>query len=86
MADQVKVPRGISREQFLDQIRAGVFDAMHQLMTSGNGSPSDNFYGAIKDGVREALRATVTAAQLRSVISNSAPEPNAPATEGETKL
>jgi hypothetical protein len=73
MVEQVRVPKGISREQFLDQIRAGVFDAMHELMTSGSGSPGDNFYGAVRDGVREAVRATVTAGQLWPV-PDSAPE------------
>jgi hypothetical protein len=52
MADQVRVPKGISKEQFLDQIRAGVFDAVHELMTGGSGSPSDNFYGARGPGGR----------------------------------
>jgi len=81
---EMKIPRGVPRDQVLDQIRAGVFDAMHELMTSGSGSPSDNFYRAIQDGVREAVRATVTAGQLRPVIPESAPEPGA-APEGETK-
>ena len=41
MADQVTVfSRSIPRDEFLNQIRYGVFDAMHQLMTSGSGSPS----------------------------------------------
>ena len=82
MAD-VKIPKGVSKDQFLDMVRAGVHDAMRELMSAGSDSPSDNFYGAIKDGVREAVRAVVSSAQLRSVISDSAPEPNAPAAEGE---
>jgi len=47
--------------------------------------PSGAFYGAIRDGTREAMRAVVTAAQLRSVISDSASERNAPAAEGVPK-
>jgi hypothetical protein len=70
MAERIKLPRNVSKDEFLDQIRAGVFDAMHELMSTGSSSPGDNFYGAIKDGVREAVRATVTAGQLRP-----APEP-----------
>src|SRR5262249_20289865 len=76
MVEQVRVPKGISKEQFLDQIRAGVFDAMHELLTTGSGSPGDNFYAAVKDGVREAVRATVTAGNLR-LVPNSVSEPSA---------
>jgi hypothetical protein len=80
---EMKVPRGVSRDEVLNQIRAGVFDAMHELlMSGGSGSPGDNFFSAVRDGVREAVRATVTAGQLRLVTS--APEPNASAAEEET--
>jgi hypothetical protein len=81
MADQIgtiRTPKGVTKDEFLNQVRAGVFDAVHELMTSGSGSPSDNFYGAIKDGVREAVRATVTAGHLRPVPDSV---PGAPAPE-----
>ena len=81
---EVKIPRSISRDEFLNQIRAGVFDAMHQLMTSGTTNSSDTFYLAIKDGVREAVRATVTAERLR-LVPESVPEPGVAAAEGEAK-
>jgi len=81
---EMKVPRGVSRDEVLNQIRCGVHDAMHELMTTTSGSPSDNFYGAIRDGVREAVRATVTAGQLRPV-PDSATELGAPAAEEEPK-
>jgi hypothetical protein len=84
MVEQVRVPKGISKEQFLDQIRAGVFDAIHELMTTASGSPGDNFFSAVRDGVREAVRATVTAERLQ-LVPESAPEPGVAAAEGEAK-
>ena len=81
---EVKIPRSIPRDEFLNQIRAGVFDAMHQLMTSGTSTPHDDFYSAVRDGVREAARATMTASQLRPV-PDSAAEPGAPAAEEDPK-
>jgi regulator of protease activity HflC (stomatin/prohibitin superfamily) len=78
---EVKIPRGISRDEFLNQVRCGVFDAMRELMSTGTTNPSADFYGAIRDGTREAMRAVVSAGQLRSVISDSATERNAPAAE-----
>jgi hypothetical protein len=80
---EMKVPRGVSKHEVLDQIRAGTFDALHELMTTGSGSPGDNFYRAIQDGVREAVRATVTAGQLRLVTPDGAPGSNAAAAEAE---
>jgi len=80
MAEQ-RLPRNVSPDQFLNQIRAGVFDAMVQLM-SGASHPSGAFFSAVRDGVREAVRATVTAGQLRAV-PDSALEPSTPAAERE---
>jgi len=83
MADQIiRTPKGVTADKFLDMVRAGVHDAMPELMTSGTADPSADFYSAVRDGVREAIRATVTAGQLRAVPA-SAPEPNASAAEGE---
>jgi len=75
MADQVKIPRSISKEEFLNQIRCGVFDALRELITSGTSTPSADFYGAIRDGVAEAMKATVRLPQ------NRATEPPPPQTE-----
>jgi hypothetical protein len=81
MVEQVRVPKGISKDDFLNQVRCGVFDAMHELlMSGGSGSPGDNFFSAVRDGVREAVRATVTAGNLR-LVPNSAFELSA--AEGE---
>jgi len=77
---EVKIPRSISRDEFLNQVRCGVFDAMHQLMTSGTSTPGTDFYSAVKDGVREAVRATVSTGQLR-VVPDSTPEPGAAAAD-----
>ena len=85
MAEQVRVPKGVSADAYLNAVRCGVFDAMHQLMTSGTSTPHDDFYSAVRDGVREAVRATVTAQQLRVVPDSAASEPNAPAREEEPK-
>jgi hypothetical protein len=84
MAEQVRVPKGVSADAYLNAVRC-VFDAMHQLMTSGTSTPHDDFYSAVRDGVREAVRATVTAQQLRVVPDSAASEPNAPAREEEPK-
>jgi hypothetical protein len=82
MVEQVRVPKGISKDDFLNQVRCGVFDAMHELlMSGGSGSPGDNFFSAVRDGVREAVRATVTAGNLRLVTPGSAP--GVRAAEGE---
>jgi len=68
MADQViRPPKGVTADKFLDMVRAGVFDAMRELMSAGIANPSADFYSAVRDGVREAVRATVTAGQLRPV-------------------
>ena len=56
---EVKVPKGISKDQFLDMVRAGVHDAMRELI-SGTANPTADFYGAVRDGGREAVRATVS--------------------------
>ena len=76
MAD-VKIPRSISTDEFLNQIRCGMHDAVLELMTAGTANPGDAFYGAIRDGTREAMRAVAMSGKLQVVP----PEPNAPAAE-----
>jgi len=51
-------------------------------MTTASANPGDNFFSAVRDGVREAVRATVTVERLR-LVPDSAPESDA-APEGET--
>lgn len=73
---EVKVPRDVSPEGFLDMVRCGVFDAVREIMTSSTTNPSAAFYGAIRDGVEAATKALVTAKQLRPdlvVVPDSAP-------------
>jgi len=82
MAERIKLPQNVSKDEFLDQIRAGVFDAMRELMRAGSSNPSADFYTAVKDVVREAVRATVTAGHLRPVPDSA---PGAPAAEGAAK-
>jgi len=43
MAD-VKIPRSISTEAFLNQIRCGVHDAVLELMRAGSSNPGADFY------------------------------------------
>jgi hypothetical protein len=55
---ELKISRGVSKDEALNAIRCGVHDSMRELMGGGSGgSPGDNFYLAIKDGIREAVRA-----------------------------
>ena len=87
MADQIgiiRTPKGVTKDQFLDMVRAGTHDALVELMRAGTTDPSGAFYGAIKDGTREAMRAVVSAGQLRPV-PDSASELGVAAVEGEAK-
>jgi hypothetical protein len=77
---EMKVPRGVSKDEVLDQIRAGVHDAMRELISIGTTNSSAAFFAAVRDGVREAVRATVTAGHLRPVSDS----PTASIVEGET--
>jgi len=75
MPDQIgtiRTPKGVTKDQFLDMVRAGTHDALVELMRAGTANPSADFFAAIRDGTREAIRAVVSAGQLRSVISDSA--------------
>jgi len=82
MADQtIRTPKGVTADKFLDMVRAGTHDAMVELMRAGSSDPSADFYSAIRDGIREAVRATVSAGNLR-LVPDSAPEPDA-STAGE---
>jgi hypothetical protein len=48
MADQIiRTPKGVTADQFLDMVRAGVHDARRELMTSGTANPSADFYAMI---------------------------------------
>jgi hypothetical protein len=80
MVDQIKTPRGVTADKFLDMVRAGTHDAMVELMRAGSSDPSADFYSAVRDGVREAVRALVSAGMVR-LVPDSADEPNA--AEGE---
>jgi hypothetical protein len=59
-------------------VRAGTFDAMTELMRAGSSNPGADFFTAVKDGVREAMRAVVTAGHLRPVPDSA---PGAPGAE-----
>ena len=84
MADQVKVPRSISKEQFLDQIRAGTHDAMRELMSTGTTNPSADFFAAIQAGVEAAIKAVAREREATTGIRHEA-EPGDPVAKGEPK-
>jgi hypothetical protein len=63
-------------------VRAGAHDAVLELLRGETNDPSANLLGAIRDGTAAAVKALVSAGQLRPV-PNSAPGASAP--EGETK-
>ena len=46
MAEQVRVPKGVSADAYLNAVRC-VFDAMHQLMTTGTSTPGADFFNAV---------------------------------------
>jgi len=54
MADQIKLPKGISRDEFLNQIRCGTHDAVLEVIR-GN----DDFFAAVRDGIEAAVKASV---------------------------
>jgi hypothetical protein len=61
MADQttIRTPRGVTKDQFLDMVRLGTHDAVVELMRAGSNNPGADFFSAVRDGIREAVRAVV---------------------------
>ena len=39
MADQIRTPRGVTKDAFLDMVRAGTHDAIVELMRAGSDNP-----------------------------------------------
>jgi hypothetical protein len=61
MADQViRPPKGVTADKFLDMVRAGVHDAMRELMSTGTTNPTVDFFAAVRDGIETAMKAVVT--------------------------
>jgi len=75
MAD-VKIPKTISTDAFLNQIRAGMHDAVVELMRSGSSNPGADFFNAIRAGIREAVKAV--AREREAATGRQEAQPSAP--------
>jgi len=81
---EMKVPRGLSHDKVLDQIRAAAHDAfLEVLRVGGSNDACTNLLGAIRDGTEAATKALLRSGELRPAVPRSIPEPDGPATEGE---
>ena len=75
---EMKVPRGVSRDEVLNQIRAATFDAVLEVLRAGKSDdPSANLLGAIRDGTEAATKALLRSGELRPAV----PDSNAPNAE-----
>ncbi|MCX7178010.1 MAG: hypothetical protein NTX56_04305 [Proteobacteria bacterium] len=45
----------LSREDMMNAIRMGVADGIFRIATNATDTPCEDFFGSIKDGVREAI-------------------------------
>lgn len=50
------MPKETTKEEFLDAVYRGVYDAMWQMITSGTDMPCADFYEMIKKGTKEAMK------------------------------
>jgi hypothetical protein len=85
---EMKLPRGVSPDKFLDMVRAATFDAVLAVLGSGSTDKSaagglTNLLAAIRDGTEAATTALLRSGELRPAIPKSVSEPDAPAAEGE---
>jgi hypothetical protein len=56
MVDQIKTPKGITLDRYLDAVRAGAHDAVAEMLRGESGSPNADFVNAIRDGIAAASR------------------------------
>ena len=49
----MKLPPGVTTEQFLEAVRQGVHDAVWQMICQGTNAPCADFYDAIKEGIKK---------------------------------
>ena len=90
---EMKVPRGLSHDKVLDQIRAATFDAVLEVLRSGSNYPSaagglTNLLTAIRDGTEAATTALLRSGEIRPAVPRSASAPGGapeeePPKEGE---
>src|SRR5262245_20712517 len=76
---QIKTPRGVTKDQFLDMVRAGTHDAIVELMRAGSDNPGADFFAAIKDGIAEAVKAV---ARDRAATTGTPEPPHHPGDPG----
>ena len=78
MAEQVRVPKGVTADAYLNAVRCGVHDAWAEMLRGESGSANADVVNAIRDAVAAATRAVVMSGQLRAVPDSV---PSAPAEE-----
>jgi hypothetical protein len=54
--DAMKLPPGITTEQFLEAVRQGVYDAVWQMITNNTDMPCADFYDTVKEAVKEGTQ------------------------------
>jgi len=81
MAEQIRFPRGVTKDHFLDAVRAGVHDSMRELMSTGTSTPGAAFYGAVRDGVEAAMKAVAREREVTTGGTRQEPEPSASVAE-----
>ena len=80
MAEQVRIPKGVSADAYLNAVRCGVHDAWAEMLRGESDSANADVVNAIRDAIAAATRSVVMSGQLRPV-PDSAPEPGAAAAE-----
>ena len=50
------MPKETTKEEFLDAVYRGVYDAMWQMITNETDMPCADFYEMIKKGTKEAMK------------------------------
>src|SRR5262249_41793186 len=89
MPDQItKLPRGVSADKYLDQIRAAAFDAFLEVLRGKSDDPGidlTNLLSAIRDGSEAATLALLRSGEIRPAFPRSIPEPDVSAAEGEPR-
>jgi hypothetical protein len=74
MADDLKTPRGITQDRYLNAVRCGAHDACVEMFRD-----SDTLLDAVRDGIREATKALVREREAmirrQEAAAESAPEP-----------
>ena len=75
MAEQIKTPRGITLDRYLDAVWCGAHDAVVEMFRD-----SDALHAALSDGIREAVKALAREREAMTrrqdtAAAESGPEP-----------